>query len=139
MKIIGKLKINFKFNQFFNKNIWKSFKNENFIRKSKKASSITYGQILRKTLNKEQIVEFDFIKKLSEKFIIDNYNRNPTFQKILKTSIGYTIGRTCSLKSQKFCSWTILINIDTNEVILSCSKECQHKYPIKYKGFLILI
>jgi hypothetical protein len=74
MKIIGKIKINFKLNQFLNKNVWKSFKNENFIRKSKKASSITYGHILRKTLNKEQIVEFDLIKKLSEKFIIDNQN-----------------------------------------------------------------
>ena len=32
------------------------------------------------------------------------------------------------------CRWTININIDTNEAILSCNKECEHKNQIKYKG-----
>jgi hypothetical protein len=39
---------------------------------------------MRKTLKKDQIVEFDLIKNLSEKLIIDNYDRNPTFDYIKK-------------------------------------------------------
>ncbi len=82
----------------------------------------------------QKVVEYDLIKELSEKFIIDNYNRNPTFKKISKTSIGYTITRSCVIKQKDDCRWNININIDTNEAILSCNKECQHKNPIKYKG-----
>jgi hypothetical protein len=117
MKIIGKIKINFKLNQFLNKNVWKNYKNENFSQQSNSASSKTYGHILRKTLNNDQIVEYDLIKELSKKLIIDNYGRNPNFRKISKTSIGYTITRSCVMKQKVDCSWTILINIDTNEVI----------------------
>jgi hypothetical protein len=126
------IKIKLKPNQSLNKNVWKSYKSENISQNSSGALPKTNGQILRKTLNKEQIVEYDLIKELSEKFIIDNYNRNPTFKKISKTSIGYTITRSCVIKQKVDCSWTILINMNTNEVILSCSKECQHENPIKH-------
>jgi hypothetical protein len=54
------IKIKLNPNQTLNKNIWKSFKS-NHISKS--------GQIIRKTLNKEQNIEYDLIKKLSEKLI----------------------------------------------------------------------
>jgi hypothetical protein len=118
-----------------NKNVWKSFKSENFIRESKvRAFSKTISEIIRKTLNQEQIVEYDLIKTLSEKLIFDNYGRNPTFRYITKTSIGYSITRTCNIKQKVDCRWNININIDANEAILSCNKECQHKNPIKYKG-----
>jgi hypothetical protein len=133
------IKIKLKPNQSLNKNVWKSYKSENISQQSNRALSKTYGHILRKTLNNDQIVEYDLIKKLSEKFIIDNYDRNPTFRKISKTSIGYTITRSCVMKQKVDCRWKININMDTNEVILSCSKECQDENPIKHKGFLFLI
>jgi hypothetical protein len=117
-----------------NKNIWKSYKSENISQNSSRALSKTNGHISRKTLNNDQIVEYDLIKELSKNLIIDNYDRNPTFLKISKTSIGYTITRSCIMKQKFDCRWNININIDTNEAILSCNKECQHKNPIKYKG-----
>ena len=123
-----------------NKNAWKSFKSENFIRESKvRASSKTISEIIRKTLNKEQIVEYDLIKKLSEKLIIDNYGRNPTFQNMKKTKIGYTITRFCKPKQKVDCRWNIYIKIDTNEAILTCNKECQHKNPIKRLGLILIL
>ena len=63
--------------------VWKSFKCENFNKASSRSVSKTNGQIKRTTLNKEQIVEYDLIKKL----FIDNYGRNPTFRYITKTRI----------------------------------------------------
>jgi len=119
---------------FKKENFWKSFKSENFNNESNRALLKTNGRIIRKTLNKEQTVEYDLIKKLSEKLIIDNYGRNPTFRYIAKTSIGYTITRTCKPKQIICSSWNIYIKIDTNEAILTCNKECQHKNPIKYEG-----
>jgi hypothetical protein len=110
-----------------NENIWKSFKSENFNR----AISKTCGEISRKLLNKEQIDEYDLLKSLSEKFIIDKYDRNPTFRVILKTKIGYTITRNCILKCKPFCKWNIYMNIDTNEAILTCDKECNHENRLK--------
>ncbi len=130
------IKIKLKPNQFLNKNIWKSFKKENF--QKDRDFSRTYGRIIRKTLNKEQAVENDFIKKLSEKLIINKYGRNPTFRYIAKTKIGYTITRICKPKQKFNCRWNININIDTNEAILSCNKECQHKNPIKHKGLFLI-
>jgi hypothetical protein len=108
------------------KNVWKSFIGEHTNTKS--------GTILTKTLNKNQIIEHDLIKKLSLKLIFDNYNRTPLFQYARKTSIGYNIVRCCWLKKKTVCSWLIKININTNEAILSCNKECQHKNPNKNKG-----
>ena len=117
-----------------NKNVWKSFKRENFTRQSDTAISKSNGKIVGKTLNQEQIVEYDLIKTLSEKLIIDNYGRNPTLRYIAKTKIGYTITKICKIKQKDDCRWNININIDTNEAFLTCNKECQHKNPIKYKG-----
>jgi len=132
------IKIKLKPNQFLNKNVWKSLKCENFTRQSDTANSKSNGQIVRKTLKNDQIVEYDFIKKLSEKLIIDNYGRNPTFQNITKTKIGYTITRTCKPKQKFNCRWNIYIKIDTNEAILTCNKECQHKNPIKRLGLILI-
>ena len=126
------IKIKLKPNQSLNKNVWKSYKSENISQNSSRALPKTNGQILRKTLNNDQIVEYDLIKELSKKLIIDNYGRNPTFRKIAKTSIGYTITRTCVIKQKFDCRWNININMNTNEAILSCSKECQHENPIKH-------
>ena len=106
------IKIKLKPNQSLNKNVWKSFKSENISQQRSRALSKTNGHFLRKTLNKEQIVEYDLIKELSKKLIIDNYGRNPTFRKIAKTSIGYTITRTCRIKQKVDCRWNININID---------------------------
>ena len=131
------IKIKLKPNQFLNKNIWKSFKKENF--QKDRDFSRTYGRIIRKTLNKEQTVEYDLIKKLSEKLIIDNYGRNPTFQNMKKTKIGYTITRFCKPKQKVDCRWNIYIKIDTNEAILTCNKECQHKNPIKRLGLILIL
>jgi len=128
------IKIKLKPNQSLNKNVWKSYKSKNISQKSNRALSKTTGLILRKTLNNDQIVEYDLIKELSKKLIIDNYGRNPTFRKIAKTSIGYTITRTCRIKQKVDCRWNININIDTNEAFLSCNKECQHENPIKHTG-----
>ena len=103
IKLIIKNKINInisyiKVNQTMDKNIWESFKDENFDGKK---------GIRRKTLKKDQIIEFDLIKNLSEKLIIDNFNRNPTFKQIRKTVNGYNIIRQCSLKSKYLCIWSI--------------------------------
>ena len=108
------------------KNIWKSFKSENYVHRNK--------IIMRKTLKKDQIVEFDLIKNLSEKLIIDNYDRNPTFDYIKKTINGYIINRRCYLKNKRLCGWNINININTNEAILSRSRECEHTNPSKRKN-----
>jgi hypothetical protein len=108
-----------------NKNIWKSFKSNH---------THSNGKIIRKTLNKDQNDENDLIKKLSERLIADNFHRNPTFNYILKTSNGYTITRFCIIKHKVDCTWNIYINIDKNEAILTCNKECEHKNPIKHTG-----
>jgi len=113
-----------------NKNVWKSFIGENIDKA---------GKIFRKTLNNDQIVEYDLIKNLSEKLIIDNYDTNPKFHYIRKSGIGYNIYKFCSLKSKKFCRWIINININTNEAILSCNKQCGHKNSINHKCLTILI
>jgi hypothetical protein len=106
------------------KNIWESFKDENFDGKK---------GIRRKTLKKDQIIEFDLIKNLSEKLIIDNFNRNPTFKQIRKTVNGYIISRQCYLKSKFLCGWSINLNIKTNEALLSCGRVCEHTNLIKCK------
>ena len=54
--------------------------------------------ILRKNLNKDQNDEYELLKNISEKLIVDNYHRNPIFQIIIKTSIGYTVTRRCHKK-----------------------------------------
>ena len=118
--------------------VWKSFKCENFNKASSRSVSKTNGQIKRTTLNKEQIVEYDLIKNLSEKLIIDNYCRNPTFRHITKTKIGYTITRVCKMKQITCTRWNIYINIDTDEAILTCDKECQHKNTIKHTGLILI-
>ena len=130
------IKIKLKPNQFLNKNVWKSFKSENF--QKDRVFSRTNGKIVRKTLNKEQAVEYELIKTLSEKLIIDNYGRNPTFRYITKTKIGYTLTRTCKPKQKFNCRWNIYIKIDTNEANLTCNKECQHKNPIKRLGLILI-
>jgi hypothetical protein len=129
LKLIKKNKINInisyiKVNQTMDKNIWKSFKDENF--DSRKG-------IRRKTLKKDQIIEFDLIKNLSEKLIIGNFNRNPTFKQIRKTFNGYFIQRRCYLKSKYLCGWSINLNINTNEALLSCGRVCEHTNLIKCK------
>jgi hypothetical protein len=108
-----------------NKNVWKSLTSDNINKKRK---------VLRTTLNIEQNVEFDLIKNLSEKLIVDKYNRNPAFLFIKKTKTGYSITRICREKQTVNCNWIIHINIDTNEAILSCNKECQHENPFRNKG-----
>jgi len=108
-----------------NKNVFKSFESNQM---SKNAI------ILRKTLSKDQNVEYDLIKNLSEKLIVNNYKKNPKFIQIRKRIHGYTIYRRCCEKQICYCIWSININIDTNEVILSCNKECQHINPNNYKG-----
>jgi hypothetical protein len=133
------IKIKLKPNQFLNKNVWKSFKSENFTRNSDTAISKSNGKIVRKTLNKEQAVEYELIKTLSVKLIIDNYGRNPTFQNMKKTKIGYTITRFCKPKQKVDCRWNIYIKIDTNEAILTCNKECQNKNPIKRLGLILIL
>jgi hypothetical protein len=131
------IKIKLKPNQFLNKNVWKSLKSENF--QKDRVFSRTNGKIVRKTLNKEQAVEYELIKTLSVKLIIDNYGRNPTFQNITKTKIGYTITRFCKPKQKVDCSWNIYIKIDTNETIITFNKECQHKNPIKRLGLILIL
>jgi hypothetical protein len=103
--------------QTLSKNFWKSLKS-NHIYKN--------GYIIRKTFNKEQNNEYDLIKKLSEKFIVDNYHRNPTFHHISKTSNGYAITKHCEIKQKVNCIWNIYISIDKNEAILTCNKEFEH-------------
>ncbi len=125
MYLKDKIEIKLNPNQTLNKNIWKSFKIDHIFKN---------GKIIRKTLNKEQNDEFDLIKKLSEKLIAGNFHRNPTFNHISKTRNGYTITRLCKIKHKVDCTWNIYINIDKNEAILTCNKECEHKNPIKHTG-----
>jgi hypothetical protein len=56
---------------------------------------------LLKTLNKDQIIEYELIRNLSEKLIIEYYDRNTSFELMIKTSIGYTVLRSCCLKKKK--------------------------------------
>ena len=109
-----------------NKNVWKSLKSENINRRNR--------TIMRKTLNKDQTIDYELLKKISVELILDNYDRNPTFEFIKKSINGYDIYKKCHFKHKKVCRWLININIDTNEAILSCNKECEHKNPIKYEG-----
>jgi hypothetical protein len=94
---------------------------------------------MRRTLNNDQIIEYDLLKKLSEELIVDNFKRNPTFYFLMKTSSGYTIYSKCSLKQKIICRWAININIDTNEAILSCNEECEHKNPNKKRGSNLIL
>ena len=80
--------------QILNKNIWKSLTGD-------KISS--RNVILNRDLTVDQSAEYDLLKKLSEQLIINNYDRNPTFHKLTKTSTGYTIQRRCCIKSQFLC------------------------------------
>ena len=82
----------------------------------------------------DQSSEYDLLKKLSEELIVNNYDRNPTFNQITKTSTGYTIQRRCCINRQHLCYWSIKINVNTNEATLSCSHDCQHKNPKKNKS-----
>jgi len=108
-----------------NKNIWKSLTGDKI--SSKKT-------IISKNLTVDQSSEYDLLKKLSEELIANNYNRHPTFSRILKTSTGYTIQRRCCIKSQYLCWWSIKINVNTNEATLSCTQDCQHQNPKKNKS-----
>jgi hypothetical protein len=110
-----------------NKNIWNSFKRNH---------THSNGNIIRKALNRDQNDEYDLIKKLSEKLIVDNYHRNPTFEYITKRKFGYNITRKCRTKRIIYCRWNIDINMNTNEAILSCNKQCQHENPIKHIGLV---
>ena len=114
-----------KSNQVLNKNVWKSFKRN--------------GVLLKKNLNMEQIKEHDKIKKLSELVIMDNFDRNPTFLHIYKTNNGYSVSKQCSFKNKKECNWTFKINIKSNEAIIACDKNCQHKNPIKHKSLILIL
>lgn len=88
-------RINSKSNQTLNKNIWKSF---------------DYCKIIsKKNLNKEQKRENDFIKKLSEQLIMENFSRNPTSHILIKTSTGYRLNKVCSIQNQHLCRWYILM------------------------------
>ena len=108
-----------------NKNIWMNFEH--------------YGFLKKKDLNtEEKSEEYDKIKKLSEQLIIDNFNRNSTFLYIAKTCKGYTISRRCCILRKLDCLWYIKININTNEAILTCNKDCHHTNPKKHKSIVKL-
>jgi hypothetical protein len=111
--------------QILNKNIWKSLTGDKI-----RSNNV----IISKNLTVDQSAEYDLLKKLSEQLIINNYDRNPTFNRITKTSIGYRINRVCP-KKKTLCSWNININVNTNEAILSCSnKDCKHNNQRKLKS-----
>ena len=40
---------------------------------------------------------------------------------------GFTIVKTCAKQKKKKCNWNIKININTNEAIITCDKNCQHR------------
>ena len=67
----------------------------------------------------------------SEKLIVDNFHRNPTFQHVSKTSTGYSIQRYWCKEKVKVCDWVVYISMDTNVAKLTCNKVCKHKNPIK--------
>ena len=108
-------------NQKLNTNIWSSLNNYNGI------------VIAQKVLNYEQLVEFDKIKNLTEQLIIDNYNRNPIFNHLKKTSNGYSVYRRCFSQSKhNTCNWYINIDINRNEAIVSLSSnDCTHNIAKK--------
>jgi len=114
--------------QILNKNIWKSLTGDKIS---------TNNVILSKNLTLDQSAEYDLLKKLSEQLIINNYDRNPTFHKLTKTSTGYTIQRKCCINYQYLCCWSIKINVNTNEATLSCNHDCQHKNPEKRKNKIL--
>jgi hypothetical protein len=97
-----------------NKNVWKSFIN-NHINIS--------GCILRKSLNKDQNVEYNLLKSLSKKLIIDNYNRDSSISCIKKKKNGYFISRRCYKKQIIYCTWNININIKKNEASITYNKS----------------
>jgi hypothetical protein len=99
-------------------NIWNSFKINQLIQ--------------RKNLSdKEQIKEYDMLKKLSEQLLVNNFRRNPTTFKIKKSNYGYSIFKFCYVKSKLECRYNIYININTNEAALSCDNKCLHKTQSK--------
>ena len=111
-------------NQKLNKTIWNNFINSfNFSIKKNHLS------------DKEEIKELNSIKTISEELLVSNFNRNPTFRKIQKTFNGYVIFKRCKIKRISYCSWKIQININTNEVIISYNKDCQHTKQRKLKSF----
>ena len=79
-----------------------------------------------KNLNTEYSKEYEIIKNLSGQLIIDNYKRNPTFGHIRRTTTGYYIERCCYIQGKHTCYWRNVINMNTNEVTLSCNKDCTH-------------
>jgi hypothetical protein len=88
--------------------------------------------IQRKNLsNKDQIKEYDMLKKLSEQLLVNNFRRNPTTFKIKKSNWGYSIFKFCSVKNKLECRFNVNININTNEATLSCDKKCLHKMQTK--------
>ena len=89
---------------------------------------------MRKNLTTDQSAEFDLLKKLSEQLIVNNYDRNPTYHRITKTSTGYTIQKVCCINNQNLCYWSIKINVNKNEATLSCTQDCQHKNQKKHKS-----
>ena len=114
-----KLKLN---NQLLNKNVWNSIQ--------------TYKGILSvNKLTQEQVNEYESVKKLSEKLICDNFNRNPTFNQVRKTITGYSVSKCCYVKRKQNCFWTVNININLNEATILYDKECPHKNPKKLKSF----
>lgn len=106
-----------------NRKIWQSFFNN-------------IKSISKKDLNKEQIIEFNLIKSISEKLLISNLNRSPTFEHIYKTVDGYSVFRVCQLDN---CFWTVHINIINSLVTITCNKDCQHKNPRKRSLFILVL
>jgi hypothetical protein len=106
--------VKLKSDQILNKNEWKMFKNSRSC------------FLFKKGFNKRQIEEDEIIKKLSEQLIVDNYNRNPTYTKTIKSPNGYKIQRRCCFKNQHLCKWPINIDRNINEANLSCDSQCNH-------------
>jgi len=108
---VNNIRVQLKENQILDKNIWKN---------------IPRGIIYLKNLNTEHSKEYEIIKNLSGQLIIDNYKRNPTFGHIRRTTTGYYIERCCYIQGKHTCYWRNDINMNTNEVTLSCNKDCPH-------------
>jgi hypothetical protein len=116
---------NLKKDQILNKNIWKSFNK---------------GKICRKQLNSnEQKNEYEKIKNVSEQLLVDNLNRNTSFDRIIKSLTGYSISRCCYVNNKKACFWKINININKNEATLSSNSNCDHENQRKNKSLFVLL
>ena len=106
-----------------NKNIWKSIKN-----------NIQNRYISKKDLNKKQNREYDIIKNIAQKLIIDNFSRNPPFSYIRKSPNGFKINFRCFFQYKRVCNWNVNIDINTKESIISCDSECKHENPNRKKS-----